>query len=85
MVETPRLQAKHVLSYRGATCHSGEPRIWSGAGAGIQDVEALNSGCRIKSGMTDDLITVGNQLILINPSRTSRLADGGCSVWIEFL
>ncbi len=50
------------------------------AKAGIQDVDALNSGCRIKSGMTDDLITVENQPVLINLSGTSRCAGEDCSV-----
>ncbi len=52
MVEAPRLQAKQVLCYHFATCHSGHR-------AGIQNsigwfpaFAGATSGCRIKPGMT---------------------------------
>jgi|MudIll2142460700_1097286.scaffolds.fasta_scaffold70383_2 hypothetical protein len=92
MVETPRLQAKHVLSCCEATCHSGEGRNpgfpvktgtqWMVSNFRRDDVwmpPYRVRGRLLKSGMTDDLITVENQLILINPSGPLRLADKGCS------
>ena len=67
MVETPRFQAKHFLSCRRATCHSGQR-------AGIQEIELL-------SFWMPDQVQHDKRVDFSQPDLELLVLDEGCSIF----